>query len=156
MNKTVLVVLVFLSAVSLIAFARGAGERTGSAQSFGSEPAYSEEPITLTGTLDLRQPYGFPVLKTGSGRWGLIVRGMHRVDVPVKDGDTVTLIGFEAPPYYQEKGMRAFVVQKAVIAGREYRLSGRPGGHWTMGLFGMMGHRRDGLFGGCSRWEDLS
>ncbi len=135
MNKTVLVVLVLLSAAGLSTFANGTGETSGATRPRGGSPAYSGEPITLTGTLDLEQGDGLAALKTGSETWSLMVPHMYDYDVPVKSGDTVTVTGFEmpGPRWDRENGERYLMVQKAVIAGREYTL---PGGYGRGSMMG--------------------
>lgn len=160
MNKAVVVIMVLLLAASLSAFANGTGETTGNAWSWGLGPTYSGKSITLTGTLDLQPTNTFPVLKTGSEEWALMVPNMYGTGITVKTGDTVTVSGFEVPGSLWNGGSSAryLMVQRAVIAGKEYLLPGYGPGYgrgWGYGPgYGMMGWAggRWGYGRGCPGW----
>ena len=123
-----------------------------------AEPSASAGMTTLNGTFS-QNAGSIPSLVTAdSGTWFLVLPGMSRYDIPVNNGDKISVTGIEIQgPTWARSGERYLVVQTVSLAGKEYILPRIQGQSGAMGPYGMNGWGRNdwgysGAFGygrGC-------
>jgi hypothetical protein len=107
-------------------------------------------PLTLTGQVSLQVGNPFAVLKAGSDVWTLMVPRYTQAELPLKDGITVAVTGYETthPQWGVQNGVRFLMVSQVTIAGKEYVLGNSLGYRPGQGGWGMMGGRAASS-GGC-------
>jgi len=146
-----IVILLVLAGIAGMSFANGTSEQpsqTAPAQAygrmgFGYGGAVTGEVIKATGKLSLNALV-YPVLKTADGKsYNLMVPQGVGYSLQIKDGDTVSIEGFQItnPPTVTDDKAVFLHVTKATINGKEYDLTalmGPRGGYDRMGG-GMMG-----------------
>ncbi len=113
---------------------------------------YSNEKITLTGTVDFTAAH--TVLKTDKGEWELMYPRMWAEGIDVQDGEKVTVTGYEVPgPRWNGDDDEQYLqVVSAEIKGRTYELpegyGPMGGGYGHGGMMGGYGSGRGGMMGG--------
>jgi hypothetical protein len=156
MNAKKIFVVLLVAAVSATAvFARGTSDNAPPAAGPGPRgwngPDFSDQKkVELSGTLSLKDWH--PVLKTDKEEIVLMVPGIYRSDIEVKEGDAVKAEGYliEDHPRWGDNDQKALFVTKAVINGKEYEIDERGWGPMAMGPGGrgMMGRSWGRPYGG--------
>ena len=112
-----------------------------------TNPELSIESLTLTGIIDLSD-VNAPELVVGENRYELMVPYRMDYDMDIKDGDEITISGFEVPAYGRsaDSELTNLMVTGATFEGAEYDLSEM--NHGSMGYSpaynqkGRSGHSR--------------
>lgn len=105
----------------------------GPAEMGYTNPEFDIKNLTLTGIIDLSD-VNAPKLTVGENRYELMVPYRLDYDIDIKDGDEITVSGFEVPAYRMAAASEVanLVVTGATFNGTEYDLSEtnyRPGGY---------------------------
>ena len=105
-----------------------------------AEPSASAGMTTLNGTFS-QNTGSIPSLATAdAGTWFLMLPGMSRYDIPVNNGDKISVTGIEIQgAAWARSGERYLVVQTVSLAGKVYILPRIQGGAGGMGPYGMNG-----------------
>jgi len=94
-----------------------------------------EENVTLTGILDLTD-VNDPKLTVGDNKYELMVPYRLDYDMDIKDGDEITINGFEVPGYGRNSNpdLTNLMVTTATFNGKEYNLDTADMGYRGMGM----------------------
>ena len=94
-----------------------------------------EESVTLTGKLDLTDAND-PKLTVGEKTYELMVPYRLDYDMDIKDGDEITINGFEVPVYGRDSNpdLTNLMVTAATFNGKEYNLDTADMGYRGMGM----------------------
>ena len=119
-----------------------------------AEPTASAGMRTLNGTFS-QNAGSIPSLATAdAGTWFLMLPGMSRYDIPINNGDKISVTGIEIQgAAWARSGERYLVVQTVSLAGKVYILPRIQGGAGGMGPYGMNGWGPNGWgYSGASRY----
>ncbi len=132
--KKIAITLLLLSLTGMALFAEGAQEETVWEPGMGraSMPMrggmiqnqnISEESLILTGKIDLSD-INQPKLKVGENTYELMIPYRLDYEINIKDGDEITINGFEVPAYRRtaEAETTSLMVTGATFEGTEYNL----------------------------------
>jgi len=151
MKKTLATAATLLILVSALSFANGnkenSNERSGGS-GYGpmgqngtantARPFEQGEELTKTGTLKL-VANGHPELVTKDGTYELMYPYMYADDITLKDGEQITVKGYNVPAYRWNNGSKDekhLMVTEATIDGKNYKLNNE-----DLGSMGRMGGR---------------
>jgi len=165
MKKTLATAATLLIMVSALSFANGNKENSdqrswgpgnGSMGQNGTtntaRPFEQGEELTITGTLKL-VANGHPELVTKDGTYELMYPYMYADDLKLKDGQKITVKGYDTPAYRWNNGSKDekyLMVTEATIDGKNYKLDS--GNFGPMGK--MSGRKGRGNSRGGSRQMD--
>lgn len=100
------------------------------------------ESMTLTGKIDLTN-LNIPKLTVGENSYELIIPYRLDYDIDIKDGDEITISGFEVPGYRRstDSELTNLMVSSVTLNGTEYNLNMMNAGQMGYGRGNYMRHR---------------
>ena len=127
--KKITIALVLISLAGMVLFAEGSQEETTWEPGSGymgrgyANPEFNIESLTLTGKIDLSD-VNVPKLTVGENTYELMVPYRLDYDIDIKDGDEITISGFEVPAYRRaaDSELVNLMVTGATFDGKEYDL----------------------------------
>ena len=149
MKKTIVTVLVLLAVITMTAAASGVQENpaTNRARSF-TPPYVNGEELSITGTLKIVSSSDIELI-TDKGTYNLMYPYYNTPDIDVKDGQEITVKGYEVPAYRWSNGNdgKFLHVEEATVDGKTYSFDnyyGMRGNRMPARSAGRMGGRSGG------------